>query len=97
MTIPRPRPAHPDEHLAHNLHLVTTGRKSRAAGIRRCTDCDTPFINDDSGLLYCPTCRTNHRRACEGCRQTMAIPVSGDRFCDCCHDQETLFELETPR
>jgi hypothetical protein len=94
MTIPTPRSAHPDEYLAHNLQLVVTGRKSRAAGIRRCADCDTPFIKDNSGLAQCRTCRTNHHRECETCHQRMANTANGDRICESCADQIELFTIE---
>ena len=81
----------PGGHLAHQLMLVRTGRKSRAAGIRRCTDCTEPFNDDHTGLPYCGTCRTRHTRRCTDCQQSFPNTEAGDRLCDCCRAQLSLF------
>jgi hypothetical protein len=78
-------------YLAHNLRLVRTRRKPRAAGIRRCQDCTEPYIDDHVGLVHCPDCRVNHRRYCRGCRALIANTTAGDRLCECCRDQLPLF------
>ena len=97
MTTPHPRLPYqpdvrdPDGYLAHQLMLVRTGRRSRAAGIRRCTDCHEPFIDDHTGLTWCPTCRTAHHRRCADCGQSFPNTPAGDRLCDCCRDQFALF------
>ncbi len=75
--------------------LVATGRKSRAPGIRRCTDCREAFIADTSGLGWCPTCRPNHHRRCADCGQPFANTPAGDRLCDCCRQQLSLFNTGT--
>jgi hypothetical protein len=88
-----PRYLH-DDYLRHNLMLVRTGRKSRAPGIRRCPDCDEPFIDDHAGLPHCPGCRTAHCRFCKGCCQLIANTTEGDRYCLSCQSQPTLFGTE---
>ena len=80
-----------DGYLAHNLMLVRTGLRSRAAGIRRCTDCREPFIDDHTGLTWCPTCRPNHQRRCADCGQPFSNTPAGERLCDCCREQLALF------
>ncbi len=77
-------------HLLANLRSVQTGLKSRAAGIRHCSDCGEPFIDDHAGLRHCPGCRVNHRRYCGGCRVLMANTAAGERLCECCQDQIPL-------
>ena len=96
MTTSQPRAANDpaedvDSYLRHNLMLVQTGRRDRAPGIRRCTDCHEPWIDDHTGLSWCRTCRTTHRRRCEGCHALIAITTDGDRLCDCCQQQTGLF------
>ena len=88
-------PGDPDGHLAHNLMLVRSGRKSRAAGIRRCPDCDKPFIDDSSGLAHCPDCRLYRRRRCDACRASIVNTAAGDRLCESCREQTTLFDIDT--
>jgi predicted RNA-binding Zn-ribbon protein involved in translation (DUF1610 family) len=85
-------PADADGYLVHNLMLVQTGRKSRAAGIRKCSDCDRAWIDDHAGLTQCPECRTEHFRRCAGCRARIRNTTDGDRYCDCCRDQLPLFD-----
>jgi hypothetical protein len=87
-------PGDPGGHLAHQLMLVRTGRKSRAAGIRRCPDCTEPFIDDQTGLVHCPICRTNYRRRCADCHTPMANTTDGDRLCLSCRDQLALFPAD---
>lgn len=82
-----------DSYLRHNLMLVQTGRRSRAPGVRRCADCDTPYIDDHSGLTWCRTCRVTRHRRCADCRTSMPITPDGDRLCDCCRAQGALFAM----
>ena len=85
------RPNDPGGHLAHQLMLVRTGRRHRAPGIRHCTDCHQPFIDDHCGLTWCVTCRTRHTRRCADCAQQFPNTPAGDRQCDCCSEQLPLF------
>ncbi|MGH3611159.1 MAG: hypothetical protein ACRDRK_00760 [Pseudonocardia sp.] len=87
-------PGDPGGYLAHQLMLVKTGRKSRAAGIRRCPDCTEPFIDDHTGLTHCPDCRTAYRRHCADCRAPMTNTAAGDRLCLSCQNQLVLFPTE---
>ncbi len=92
-TNPRP-PGEPVEHTAYlrrNLRLVAAGVKSRAPGIRRCTDCRDPWIADNSGLSLCPDCRVQHLRVCGDCHRPFTNTRAGDRLCMCCRDQHPLF------
>jgi hypothetical protein len=82
-------------YLEHNLRLVQSGRKSRAAGIRRCADCSTAFIADDSGLALCVACRPNHTRRCRTCQVQFPNTVAGDELCVSCRNQPTLFDTDT--
>lgn len=84
-------PTEPNFHLYQNLKAVQTGVKSRAPGIRRCRDCENPYIDDNSGLPYCPHCRTAHRRFCKHCHTLIRNTEEGDRLCASCADQELLF------
>ena len=79
--------------LRRNLRLVQSGRKTRAPGIRRCPECDTPFIDDHSGLPLCPACRPNHTRQCAHCRARFTNTPAGDRLCPSCRHQPSLFEV----
>ena len=94
-TPPRRAPNDPaedvDSYLRHNLMLVRTGRRDRAPGIRKCADCTEHFIDDHTGLSWCRTCRTDHHRRCADCHTLMPITADGDRRCDCCQSQTTLF------
>lgn len=85
-----------EDYLRHNLMLVQTGRKSRAPGIQRCTDCREPFINRGTGLSYCADCRTDHRRFCKGCNTLIANTIHGDRYCLSCQNQMSLFADTEP-
>lgn len=85
----------PEDYLRHNLALVRSGRKTRAPGIKRCRDCDEPFIDRNTGLSYCPDCRTNHDRHCQGCRARMRNTTEGHRYCVCCQNQLPLNLLTT--
>jgi hypothetical protein len=80
-------------HLERNLRLVRSGRVSRAAGIRRCPDCATPFIDDHSGLSWCPQCRLEHTRHCRTCPNQFTNTAAGDDQCLSCRNQPTLFEV----
>ena len=80
--------------LARNLRLVQSGRKTRAPGIHRCGDCDTPFIADHSGLTLCPECRPNHTRQCAQCPTRFTNTRDGDRLCPSCRHQPSLFDPE---
>ena len=76
-----------------NLRLVQSGRKTRAAGIRRCADCTNPYIDDHSGLTLCLTCRPNHTRQCAQCPARFTNTPTGDRLCQSCRQQPSLFEV----
>lgn len=95
MTTTRPPrridPTDPDFHLYQNLKDVMSGVKHRAPGIRRCQDCENPYIDDHSGLPHCPNCRTNHRRFCRQCHALIRNTEQGDRLCASCVNQEALF------
>lgn len=78
------------------LMLVATGHKRRAPGIRHCPDCTQPYIDDYTGLPYCPGCRVNHRRYCRSCRVLIPNTSRGDRLCLSCHDQIPLFSGTEP-
>lgn len=82
-----------DSYLRHNLMLVRTGRRDRAPGIRKCADCAEHFIDDNTGLAWCRDCRTGHYRRCQGCQTLMFITPDGDRLCNCCQTQITLFPV----
>ncbi len=82
-----------DSYLRHNLMLVRTGRRDRAPGIRKCADCHEHFIDDHTGLAWCRDCRTTHHRHCVDCHALMPITADGDRLCDCCQTQTTLFPV----
>lgn len=84
-------PTDPRYTLLQNLQLIRTGVKSRAPGIRRCRDCDQPWIDDHTGLSHCPLCRINHRRQCRSCRAQMAVTADGNPLCDSCTHQIALF------
>ena len=90
------RPNDPGGYLAHQLMLVKTGRKHRAPGIRHCTDCREPFIDDHTGLPHCPRCRVTHRRRCTDCQQPFANTAAGDRRCTSCRAQLPLPLFDTP-
>lgn len=83
-----------DEYQRFNLMLVRTGRKSHAPGIRRCRDCAEPWIDDHTGLVHCPECRTGHRRFCHGCKTLITNTEHGDRYCISCQNQHALFTIE---
>ena len=51
-----------DSYLRHNLMLVRTGRRDRAPGIRKCTDCPNTASRPLWSALVCD-CRTPHRAA----------------------------------
>ena len=89
--ISRTDPTDPRFTLLQNLQLVRSGVKSRAPGIRRCPDCDEPWIDDHTGLSYCPGCRIQHRRRCRTCRAHITNTADGNPLCDSCTDQTTLF------
>ena len=85
-------PGDPGGHVAHQLMLVRTGRKSRAPGIRRCDDCREPFVDDHTGLPWCTACRVAHRRRCADCDHPFPNTAAGDRRCTCCREQLPLFD-----
>jgi hypothetical protein len=87
--ISRTDPTDPRFMLLQNLQLVRSGVKSRAPGIRRCLDCDQPWIDDHTGLTYCPVCRVGHWQRCR--RAQIAVTVDGNPLCDSCTDQIPLF------
>ena len=89
------KPNDPGGYLAHQLLLVATGRKHRAAGIRHCTDCGEAFIDDHTGLTWCPTCRPAHRHRCVDCGAPFPNTPGGDRRCTCCRAQLALFTTDT--
>jgi hypothetical protein len=89
--ISRTDPTDPRFTLLQNLQLVRSGVKSRAPGIRRCPDCDESWIDDHTGLTYCPTCRIGHWQRCRMCHAQIAITVGGNPLCDSCTDQIPLF------
>lgn len=84
-------PTDPHYLAEHNLKLVQAGVKSRAAGIKHCTGCREPYIDDQSGLSHCPDCRINHRRRCKGCGRFIDNTTAGDRYCISCTNQSALF------
>jgi hypothetical protein len=77
--------------LLQNLQLVRSRVKSRAPGIRRCPDCDQPWIDDHTGLAYCPVCWVGRWQRCRTCRAQIAMTVDGNPLCDSCTDQFPLF------
>lgn len=83
-----------DQYLAENLRLVQTGCKSRAPGIRRCGDCKRPWIDDHTGLAWCPDCRVTHTRRCRTCGTPFTNTRAGDVLCVSCRDQDPLFDLD---
>ena len=102
--IPFPRPSEDDAHLNQTdynarqpMHLrialgdITAGVQQRAPGIRRCGDCDTPYIDDHCGLTYCRDCRINHIRSCRDCGTRFRNTVNGVQLCRSCIDQSSLF------
>ena len=89
--ISRTDPTDPRFTLLQNLQAVRSGVKSRAPGIRRCPDCDQPWIDDHTGLTYCLTCRIEHRWRCRTCRALVVIVVDGSPLCDSCIAQIALF------
>ena len=84
-------PSDPRFYLVINLMDVQSGKKSRAPGIRRCKDCDTAYIDDNSGLVHCPVCRIDHRRFCKNCKRLIPNTAAGDKLCASCTDQSALF------
>ena len=84
-------PTDPRFHLVVNLMDVQSGKRSRAPGIRRCKDCDTAYIDDNSGLVHCANCRTDHQRFCKGCKRLIPNTTAGDKLCASCADQSALF------
>jgi hypothetical protein len=84
-------PTDPQFHLLMNLRDIRNGTKSRAPGIRRCTDCNEPWIDDHDGLPYCTDCRVNHYRACQQCGTASRNTERGDRLCASCTHQDSLF------
>ena len=81
----------PRFNLVINLLDVQSGKKSRAPGIRRCKDCGTAYIDDDSGLVHCFNCRTERRRFCKQCKTRISNNTAGDKLCASCADQTALF------
>lgn len=78
-------------YLRQQLHLVQSGRKTRAPGIRKCPDCHKPYIGDDTPVVWCPECRTGHQVACRDCGTRFPCDQAGTVICPCCRDQTTLF------
>ena len=89
--ISRTDPTDPRFTLLQNLQAIRSGVKSRAPGIRRCPDCDEPWIDDHTGTAHCPICRIEHRWRCRTCWALVAITADGNSLCDSCINQIPLF------
>jgi hypothetical protein len=81
----------PINHERVNLARVKAGVLSRAPGVRRCRDCDTPFLTSHRPVPYCPECRTRHHVECRDCGQLFRCENDGGVICPCCQRQFNLF------
>lgn len=76
--------------LQRNLARVQNGVLHRAPGIRKCADCHEPYIQDESGLNWCPDCRVHHVRRCSDCTIRFFCTREGHTRCPSCRQQLAL-------